>query len=174
MNTTSHEGARATLDLSEQLKEESVDYFVSFVQMFGLPKSIGQIYGLLFIAQDPLPMDEVIDQLRISKGSASQGLALLKSLGAVTTHQVEGDRRDHYRADLHVSRIVTHFFENRLEERLENSEERIKRMLKLARAVERENDRTPGPQVLHRIKALQKWQKRGKNLLPLIVRWLKR
>ena len=95
----------------------SVEYFVSFVQVFGLPKSIGQIYGLLFVSTVALSMDEVVEHLGISKGSASQGLALLKSLGAVSSKVIAGDRREHFQADLNVSRIVTHFFENRLQPR---------------------------------------------------------
>ena len=155
------------------LERESVDYFVSLVQIFGLPKSIGQIYGLLFVSADPLPMDGIIEELDISKGSASQGLSLLKTIGAVTPHQIVGDRREHFRADLNVSRIVSHFFEDRLKGRLENGEARLDLMLRLA-----ESDKPVGPEsetnVLARIQALQKWQKRGKMILPKIASWLRR
>lgn len=159
---------------TEVLERESIEYFVSLVQVFGLPKSIGQIYGLLFVSKLPLSMDDIIRRLGISKGSASQGLSLLKSLGAVTAIEIPGERRDHYEADLNVSRIVNHFFENRLQDRLDHAETRIKSMVKLARAVEREGKNESEPNVLHRIQALQKWQNRGKNLLPLILRWLRR
>lgn len=159
---------------TEELRGLSVDFFVSFVQVFGLPKSIGQIYGLLFVSPDPLPMDEIVNQLGISKGSASQGLSLLKSLGAVSSIAIHADRREHFEADLNVSRIVTHFFENRLEPRLEHGDRRLEEMVALARLAKR-SDRTQGAaSVLTRIQALQKWQKRGRNLIPMVVRWLKR
>lgn len=167
MSTDVHES-------TEELRGLSVDFFVSFVQVFGLPKSIGQIYGFLFVSPDPLPMDEIVSQLGISKGSASQGLALLKSLGAVSSITIPADRREHFQADLNVSRIVTHFFENRLEPRLEHGDRRLEEMIALARQAKR-SDRTPGATaVLTRIQALQKWQKRGRNLIPMVVRWLKR
>ncbi len=159
---------------NETLQEEAIDYFVSLVQMFGLPKSIGQIYGLLFVSVAPLAMDDVVTRLGISKGSASQGLALLKSLGAVTTHPVPDDRREHFEADLNVSRIVTHFFENRLQPRLENGEERLNSMIRLARAAEVGGNSDANVAVLSRIEALQKWQKRGRGILPLLLRWFKR
>jgi DNA-binding transcriptional regulator GbsR (MarR family) len=158
----------------EELEREAIDYFVSFVQMFGLQKSIGQIYGLLFVSFDSLSMDDIIVRLGISKGSASQGLTVLKGLGAVTSHTVPADRREHFRADLNVSRIVTHFFENRLQPRLENGEERLKSMIRLARVVEREGKTGEAGSVLHRIQALQKWQKRGRGIVPLLLKWLKR
>lgn len=162
------EGAR------EDLEREAIEYFVSFVQMFGLQKSIGQIYGLLFVSLDSLAMDDIILRLGISKGSASQGLTVLKGLGAVTSHPVSDDRREHFRADLNVSRLVTHFFETRLQPRLENGEARLKSMTRLARLVEREGKMGEAGTVLHRIQALEKWQKRGRSIIPLLLRWLRR
>lgn len=163
-----------SLSGSQALLEESVEFFVSFVQIFGLPKSIGQIYGLLFVSTEALPMDEIVSRIGISKGSASQGLTLLKSLGAVVPKSVPLDRREHFLADLNVSRIVSHFFENRLQPRLEHGDQRLARMLELAESLEGDDPPEGGGQLRHRIRALQKWQKRGRGLVPLVVRWLKR
>ncbi len=156
------------------LKEASIEYFVSFVQIFGLPKSVGQIYGLLFVSVRPLAMDEIVEHLGISKGSSSQGLTLLKGLGAVASEQIPGDRREHFKADINVSRIVTHFFDNQLQPRLDNGESRLKEILRLAQELEQEEGGTENAGVVTRIKALQKWQKRGMNIIPMVIRWLKR
>lgn len=163
----------ATAEKLTALEQESVDYFVSLVQIFGLPKSIGQIYGLLFVSSDPLPMDRIVEDLSISKGSASQGLTLLKTLGAVTPHQIAGDRREHFQADLNVSRIVSYFFESRLKDRLENGEVRLEKMLQLAQAAEKANTESE-TNILARVHALQKWQKRGRTIIPKIASWLRR
>ena len=152
-----------------RLEEESIDYFVSFVQILGLPKSIGQIYGLMFVTTEPLAMDDIIERLEISKGSASQGLATLKGLGAILPIQIEGDRREHFRADLEVSRIVNHFFEENLEPRLENGRERLKRMIKISK----DQGDSANDEPLNRLKALQKWQNRGKKAIPIVKRFLK-
>jgi hypothetical protein len=53
------------------------------VQVFGVPKSVGQIYGLLYASPEPLSFSDIVERLEISKGSASQGLQLLRSLGAI-------------------------------------------------------------------------------------------
>lgn len=157
-----------------ELEAESIEFFVSFVQIFGLPRSIGQIYGLLFVSAKPLAMDEVVARLGISKGSASQGLALLRSLGAVTSRPVPDDRREHFQADLNVSRIVNHFFENRLRPRLENGQGRLLRMLELAKAIPPKDEADDSAAVVQtRIEALEKWQRRGRSVLPMIIRWLR-
>lgn len=156
-----------------ELEAEMIQYFISFVQIFGLPKSIGQIYGLLFASPAPLSMSEIVSKLGISKGSASQGLALLRRLGAVTLSAELDGRREQYRADLNVSRIVRHFFDHQLRPRLEHSEDRLERILELARADQKETrDSEEALALLSRVEALQKWQRRGKSVLPLIARWL--
>ncbi len=158
----------------DALVSESIEFFVSFVQVFGLPRSIGQIYGLLFVSARPLPMDEVVTRLGISKGSASQGLSLLRSLGAVTSYPVPDDRREHFKADLNVSRIVTHFFENRLRPRLENGEHRLSTMLEMAKGLPAAPDDDDSAAVVRtRIEALEKWQRRGRSIVPMIIRWLR-
>jgi len=149
-----------------ELERESIDYFVPFVQLLGLPKSVGQIYGLMFVSPDPLAMDHLIERLEISKGSASQGLATLRGLGAIIPSTVQGDRREYYQADLQVSRIVSHLFEERLEPRLENGEVRLSKMIKLVN----QETTTDGNVILSRLTALNKWQARGRRLIPLIKR----
>jgi DNA-binding transcriptional regulator GbsR (MarR family) len=160
------------------LERESIEYFISFVQLLGMPKSVGEIYGLLFVAGEPMPMDGVVSRLQISKGSASGGLALLRELGVVQRVYVEGDRRDHYDTDLNVARFVDVFFRQRLQPRLENGAQRLERMESFAEA-EVDSEKTEEAQeqelrTLGRIQALRTWQNRGQRLLPFILRFLKK
>ncbi len=156
--------------LDSSVESEIIEYFVSFVQLLGLPKSVGQIYGTLFASADPLVMDEIITRLGISKGSASQGLSLLRTLGAVKSHMVPGDRREYFAADLNVSRIVHHFFEERLLPRLQHGTERVDSILSGL-----DPNESKDQEVLYdRIKALKKWQKRGNAIVPRVVKWLRR
>ena len=91
--------AREEVRLGE-LEVEAIEMFINFLRLIGLPKSIGEIYGLLFVAPKPMAMDEIMARLDISLGAASQGLKLLRSFGAVRVVYERGDRRDHYVADL--------------------------------------------------------------------------
>src|SRR5581483_3237514 len=97
-------GRRAELS---ELEVEAIDLFISFVRLLGLPKSVGELYGLLFVSPVPLSMDALMDRLQMSKGSASQGLKLLRSFGAVRSVYMAGDRRDHYVAEFDLSRFAT-------------------------------------------------------------------
>src|SRR5882757_6184898 len=80
------------------LETEVIDLFVQLSRLVGQPRSLAEIYGLLFISSRPLTMDDIIARLGLSKGSASQGLKFLNRLGAARPIYVAGDRRTHYEA----------------------------------------------------------------------------
>src|ERR1700733_13185416 len=88
-----------------ELEMQSIDLFIGFVGLLGLPKSIGELYGLLFFSTQPLAMDDLMERLKMSKGAASQGLKLLRTFGAIKTVYVAGSRRDHYVAEIELSRF---------------------------------------------------------------------
>src|ERR1700689_637831 len=77
----------------ELVEVEVIHIFVQFAGVLGQPRSVAEIYGLLFASHQPLAMDTLIERLNLSKGSASQGLKYLQELGAVRTVYVAGDRR---------------------------------------------------------------------------------
>ena len=104
-----------------EIEVEAIEMFINFLRIIGLPKSVGEIYGLLFVAPRPLAMDEIMARLDISLGAASQGLKLLRSFGAVRVVYERGNRRDHYVADLELSRFATVFIEDELQPRIDTA-----------------------------------------------------
>jgi DNA-binding transcriptional regulator GbsR (MarR family) len=65
-------------------------------QLLGVPRSAGQIYGLLFFSSSPLSLDQITCLLGISKASASTGTRMLAGWTAIRTVWVPGDRRDYF------------------------------------------------------------------------------
>ena len=89
----SENGIEATVSIAplEPVEVEVIQLFVQFSRALGQPRSLAEIYGLLFISPHPLTMDTLIERLNLSKGSASQGLKYLHDLGAVRTVYMAGD-----------------------------------------------------------------------------------
>ena len=54
MNLPSDDSAQEIAPLERQV----VAFFVDGVRVLGLPRSIGEIYGLLFISRSPLSLDD--------------------------------------------------------------------------------------------------------------------
>lgn len=158
------EGALTDLEI------EAIEMFINFLKLVGLPKSVGEIYGLLFVAPQPLPMDGIMAKLNISLGAASQGLKVLRGVGAVKVVYSPGDRRDHYVADMELSRFATVFIQEEIMPRLDRAGERMERMEHmLARlpAADRKLAKA-------RLERLRHWLTKGRKMLPWIMKFLVR
>ena len=126
------------------LEIEAIEMFINFLKIVGLQKSIGEIYGLLFVSAKPLSMDDIVNRLGISLGAASQGLKILRAVGAVKSVYSPRDRRDHFAADLELSKFATVFIKEELRPRVERALQRIQHMESLLAEYARR--RAPGNQ----------------------------
>ncbi len=67
--------------------------------MLGMVSKVGgQIYALLFLARNPMSLDEIMKILHLSKGNISVNIRLLESVGLVRKVWVKGTRKDYYEA----------------------------------------------------------------------------
>jgi DNA-binding transcriptional regulator GbsR (MarR family) len=107
------------------LEREIVSLTMRAGQMLGLPKSVGAIYGLLYLSPQPLTMEAIMSRLHISLGTASQGLRQLRSFKAVRTIYVPGERRDHFEAEDQFRKLVAGFLRDDVSAQLEAADERL-------------------------------------------------
>jgi len=63
----------------------------------GQPPIAGRIFGLLLLSDEALSLDELAEDLGVSKASASTNARLLAQLGVVEQAHRPGSRRDYYR-----------------------------------------------------------------------------
>jgi len=159
--------SRLTAPLTE-LETEIIDLFVQLSELLGQPRSLAEIYGLLFISARPLAMDELIERLKLSQGSASQGLKFLRNVGAVKTVYIPGDRRAHYEAVAELRNLLTRFLRDQIVPHLESGQARLERIAMMVRQLPA-GDRA---RVTGRVTMLQSWGKRGKRFLPFVVKAL--
>ena len=112
-----------------------VDFFMQVAQFLGIPKSVGQIFGLLYASEQPLSLDEIGERLQISRGSTSTGLNYLRRFDAVRTTFVLGDRREFYQVETDTSRIAQGFLADQVDPDIQSWGERLRfgrQMLKMA------------------------------------------
>ncbi len=155
----------------DPLELQMVAVFVDGVRALGLPRSIGEIYGLLFISQSPLSLDDLARLLNISKGSVSQGLRMLKSLGAVNEAQINGgtERRTYYEPAIELKRLVGGFIRRQIRPHLESGQAKIRQLAVSARDL-------PDPEqrqfLSARVDRLDQWMRSGSKVLPLLQKIL--
>mgnify|MGYP006279477985 CR=1 FL=1 len=145
-----------------------VDLFVHATQSLGLPRSLGQIYGLLFTLEEPVDMDRIRDQLGISKGSASQGLRILRQFGAVRSVFVVGERREHFVAETSLRRLISGFSNEVVEPHLESGTARLHHIKALVEALPPDQRGMPS----ERAKTLASWHEKMRRLVPLVRNFL--
>ena len=143
-----------------------IDIFVRAASLVGLPRSIGEIYGLLYCSNKPLTFDELVGRLRISKGSVSQGLKVLRQLGAVKLHYVPGSRRDHYEPELSMRRLVRGFVKDQFEPHMLSGDQRLQNIEAL---IQDEDDEVLREHAQSRLGTLRSWQQRTRKLLPVVM-----
>lgn len=145
-------------------ERECIDVFVRAAQVLAVPRSIGEIYGLLFASAEALSMDAVVQRLAISKGSASQGLRFLRDVGAVRAEYVPGDRRDHFVAETELRRLAAGFLREQVRPHLDSGANLLGRLDSAAAVAD--NPRFAAG----RVRKLRRWHRFGGQVLPLLLR----
>lgn len=100
--------------------ERFVERMGFFFESDGAPRIAGRMFGFVLLSPEACSLDDLAEQLQVSKASISTNARLLEAWGAVERVARPGDRRDYYQTaeDIHV---------RMLERRLE----RIQRMREL-------------------------------------------
>lgn len=111
------------------LQEDFARLAGELAESLSFNRSIGQIYGLLYLASEPLSLEDIAKRLGMSKGNASINLRALASWGAVRPVWVRGSRRDHYEADRNIKALALRRLEEGLSRRLDMAEEKMDSLL---------------------------------------------
>ncbi|WP_133620203.1 GbsR/MarR family transcriptional regulator [Hydromonas duriensis] len=78
------------------ISQKFVSHFGEMGSHWGINRTVGQIYALLYIAEEPLPAERISELLGFSRSNVSIGLKELNSWRLIKmTHKV-GDRREYF------------------------------------------------------------------------------
>ena len=78
------------------LCEAFVLHFGEMGSRWGINRTVGQIYAVLFISDRPLCADDIVERLEISRSNVSMGLKELQSWNLLKHRSIAGDRRDFF------------------------------------------------------------------------------
>lgn len=166
-------------------EESVVCFFLEAAEVLGVPKSVAAIYGICFASPEPLSFADIDGRLEISQGSISQGLRVLRDVGAlrvVSPSEREGRspeaepkagrearRREFFAPDLELRKLAAHWIEQRLEKQLKAGKGRLQAMKDAVPA-----DRNGSARELQaRLKYLESWHTQSRALVPVIKTFLK-
>jgi DNA-binding transcriptional regulator GbsR (MarR family) len=88
-------------------------HFGEMGSRWGINRTVGQIYALLFVSQKPMNADEISEALGFSRSNVSMGLKELESWQLVRLQHLVGDRREYFSAPEDVWAIFRTLAEER-------------------------------------------------------------
>ncbi len=100
------------MDLSP-LVQSFVLHFGEMGSRWGINRTVGQIYALLYITEKPLCADEIVAALGISRSNVSMSLRELQGWNLVLLKHQPGDRRDFFTTPDDVWQILRTLAEER-------------------------------------------------------------
>ncbi|MFW5679731.1 MAG: GbsR/MarR family transcriptional regulator [Pseudomonadota bacterium] len=78
------------------LQQEFVLHFGEMGSRWGINRTVGQIYALLFLSAEPLNAEQICERLGFSRSNVSTGLKELQGWNLVRLKHLPDDRRDYF------------------------------------------------------------------------------
>lgn len=96
------------------LTQAFVLHFGEMGSRWGINRTVGQIYALLYLsAPQPLTADDIVEALGVSRSNVSMSLKELQGWNLVLLRHIPGDRRDHFTTPDDVWQILRVLAEER-------------------------------------------------------------
>jgi len=101
------------------LNRQFIAHFGEMGSKWGINRTVGQIYALIFISQRALNADEIAELLEFSRSNVSMGLKELQAWRLVHLRHHPGDRREYFEAPSDVWEIFRVLAEERRRREIE-------------------------------------------------------
>src|SRR5574337_446628 len=93
-------------DPIRDIRHGMMDTIGKITFFWGFSRIMGKLYGLLYLSTKHLTLDEMAEQIAISKGNVSINIRALERWNMVRKIWVRGDRRDFYEAETDFWKII--------------------------------------------------------------------
>ena len=156
-----------------RVRLELVDVCGRLAQAVDFPRSVGEIYGLLYLSTKPMSAPEISSALSISKGSVSMGTRQLLTLGFIDKVWLQKERKDYFEAVLELGDLIRSAYDSIFKVRAHNAERRLGDMVETLAEEKGDFSSEEYDLISERLQRLVKLQKRAKQFLPLLEQQIK-
>lgn len=73
---------------------------------WGFPKAMGALFGAIYLSPQPISLDDLVEQVAITKGAVSTNVRALERLGMVHRISRLGERKDYYSAETDFWKVI--------------------------------------------------------------------
>ncbi len=142
---------------------ELAEFFVRMAGILGVPRSVAEIYSLLYASPEAVDFDQIQGRLGMSKGSVSQGLKFLRDQGMVLSLKAPGSRRERWQPTPSLAASLVTLLRSQVLPALEQSSPSLDRIVQGAQGTQ------ASPAVIERLTQLRRWNARALELFPLML-----
>jgi DNA-binding transcriptional regulator GbsR (MarR family) len=112
-------GGVAAVEQAAPLMRSFIGHFGEMGSRWGINRTVGQIYALIFVSPVPLNADDIAAHLEFSRGNVSMGLKELQAWRLVKLQHLPGDRREYFEAPTDAWEIFRTLAEERRRREIE-------------------------------------------------------
>ena len=147
----------------KKAKHKFINTWGSLGSLWGINKAMAQIQALLFITKEPLSMEDIMEELKISRGNTSMNLRQLMDWGIVTKELIAGERKEFFTTEKDVQELTRVIAKER-------SRREIKPVIKLLKDVSNiENTSPEAEELIKQTKALHELTKTADEMINKLV-----
>lgn len=164
----------ASTDSLAPARLEAIELAATLAQRLGFPRTVGQVYGLLFTATNPLSLDAIAEALTLSKTSVSTATRELLGLSAIRQVWPPGERKDHYEARTDFREILKTNYLSTVKPPLERAQDRLDFLVTRFQAdlVEGRLDAETHAVSTERLEKIRRLHSQIRDMLPLLEKML--
>ncbi|WP_420574751.1 GbsR/MarR family transcriptional regulator [Kordia sp.] len=90
----------------KEAKGKFIQTWGSLGTLWGINKAMAQIHALLLISPEPLSMEDIMEELHISRGNTSMNLRQLIDWGIVFKTSVVGERKEFFSSEKDIQELA--------------------------------------------------------------------
>lgn len=96
-----------------EAKNKFIQTWGALGSQWGINKTMAQIHALLMVAPEALSMEEIMEELHISRGNASMNLRALMDWGIIYKELKPGERREFFVAEKDLDELAVKIAQER-------------------------------------------------------------
>lgn len=105
----------------KEAKDKFISTWGTLGTLWGINKAMAQIQALLFINPDAMSMEDIMEELGISRGNASMNLRHLMEWGIVYKVNIAGERKEFFTTEKDVTELSRQIAKERSRRELQPS-----------------------------------------------------
>lgn len=90
----------------EEGKDKFIEAWGALGSSWGVTRTMAQIHALLLVSSDPMSSDDVMEQLKISRGNVNTNMRTLVEWGLAYKKLIPGERKEYFVAEKDMSKVV--------------------------------------------------------------------